>query len=135
MLSKPLLVNGQPFSPIAGATIYFDLHLTIEIKVDNVATQVPIAYEDAIVSVIAYKSARQTTAFRTAQTSAGENGRVAVRIAAEDSLALGSDFGDQAVTLDARAVLKYDLANTKYKAGDAVMYRWTFTLQPPSPAA
>lgn len=125
-MANQLIIDGKPYSVIGGTSAYIQLSITVPVLVDGVKVNTPIAYSDADIKAIAYTGAGDKV---EAEVSDLTNGLLLIKLSSESTRSIAGDMGTVNAILDVSAKLRYDMANSSYKAGDKLGYRWSFDIE------
>lgn len=125
-MAKRLVVDGVNYSVIGGTSAYIKVSITVPVLVDGVKQDVPISYSDAEISSVAYTS---RNAVQAAEVSDAGNGQIQIKLSDESTANMAASSDDVLADLEVSARLKLDIANTQYKAGDKLGYRWKFNVE------
>ena len=125
-MANQLIIDGKPYSVIGGTSAYIQLSITVPVLVDGVKVNTPISYGDADIKAVAYIGDGYV-----AQASVQEygSGVLLIKLSSESTRLLSKDIGNVSAILDVSATLRYDIANTSYKGGDKLAYRWLFGVE------
>ncbi|MES2587000.1 MAG: hypothetical protein V4536_08785 [Pseudomonadota bacterium] len=125
-MGNQLIIDGKPYSVIGGTSAYIQLSITVPVLVNGVKTNTPIEYSDAEIKAVAYSD---NGVVESAAVEDLGNGLLLIRLSSDATQGMAKPIGTATATLDVSATLKYPMANTSYKAGDKLGYRWSFFVE------
>lgn len=112
---------NEVVSIIGGATAYITVNPGISALVDGTTrVTLPIGYSDAVIKAKIGSTGNQVTVLR------GDNDAVILKIEPNDTDLVSAQ---KLETLEMQCILKNDMPNTLYKAGDTLAFRWAFFVE------
>jgi len=133
-MAELLLINKIPYSVIGGTTAYIEMTITVPVTVIDATTgvstvtNVPIAYGDADITAVAYVGSGGIEKAVVSDSGVGDRS-ILVKLSSLSTGSLSKATGTVSASLDVSAVLNNSIANTSYKAGDTIGYRWFFFVE------